>query len=1066
MSFTNKISTLVPSRLYINLAVIMTTVFCIVLFIGLPNPFWRSNSSSYTLHGTWNGFNDHMVVLECLNTNEQHQTVSIIVKDLNNEIIGAEDISVSKKGTSHSIINKYPIVDSYGTIEIVSTPRAHELPVLCYTTTYRLDENGRVQYATSSPVGSSMKGNTSGVYNSMNPDPGIPGPVYNWLTIYNPGNAPFSARVFVRDQEGNPLPSMNTYITGIEPGGRTDIALGHTEGQVVGVYEIIPDDSSAPYGAFLSRYSEVSSGIFNFSMNIPASKGSYDSGMIAASSMGPALNWAELANITGEYVDTSLEVFDRSGTLLFETQKQLAPYAQYHEFLNAHIGELNVGYFRVKSSAPLIVQSFYYGMDTDAGSGIKWAYNTMGSDGFYKEGTFPINTNLNAPNWLKVFVENIGDPEQGVELTLSIFDQEGAPVSLGQKSRILVHGSIDLPIHEITGSDFIGTLEVQTTGNSTFMQAQLVRVFVENGDTSAMSARSMKSLSKGRSKGGSGIGYTFGIPNSSFHELGMQTPSSENHSDPCPGNDFTTQMQCIRYCVNDLMAGCRKKFELCVNVPHTVRNIAACNRFSEQCMLDASNGRVTPDDESNLCNLDNQEPPRILSPPDPLEPLPLPERPTPPPAAPAATPAPPAAPPAPPAATPAPPAAPPAPPAATPAPPAAPPAPPSATPAPPAAPTPPPAGGGDGQPNDFGNCIVSDGGTCDDGHVFEPWVPTPTPSDTPPTPDPEEIDDELSGCAGEFPLPENSICTADINEHGNSSGCDCGELSYDPKSGTCCASVVGDPPPTPPADNDPVIIGDPAPNPTLPPVDPVPEPTPPGGGEPAGLICTADSPPRDFPTSCNCAGYDNTTGLCDDGTGPGADASSLNPDPADPGQNGWDPIGQFGTYNCSEATGTHGNPLSCDCSHAGYEYVAVNGACEVIGIEPVGPIDGAPGDSHQDPSEDPSDPSEPQNPGECSCDQCYGADKPQCCATIFCAPPPGDPSDPSDAINPGECSCDKCYGTNKPPCCATIFCAPPPGDPTGDPTGNQCTCNDCGPDGDKNKCGNYCAIAECISTDV
>jgi hypothetical protein len=44
-------------------------------------------------------------------------------------------------------------------------------------------------------------------------------------------------------------------------------------------------------------------------------------------------------------------VFDRNGAVLFSRNLTLQAFAQHHEFLNQFIGELNVGYFRVRIKA-------------------------------------------------------------------------------------------------------------------------------------------------------------------------------------------------------------------------------------------------------------------------------------------------------------------------------------------------------------------------------------------------------------------------------------------------------------------------------------------------------------------------------------------------------------------------------------------------------------------------------------------------------------------------------------------------------------------------------------------
>jgi hypothetical protein len=498
----------VPSQLESTMLIVVLSVI-IITFLAYPRTSSRDDSvlgMSLPATGVWNGFNRHLIILECSNLKNAGVTLGLTVKDQSNAVIGSEDFSLSGQQSAHVILNKYDINDAYGTFEL-DLQSGLNPAVSCQTITYRMDSDSRVQYATASKIGELLQGNSSGVFNSMNPDQTVSNPVYNWLSIYNPGSDDFSALIRVRDQSGAPLPGRDIRVEGVPSGARQDFALGHPDGQMVGVYEIIPDDDQALYGAFLSRYSETAPGEFSFSMIIPASQGVTDTGMVPASTMGPAFNWAELANISNQTISAELEVFDRGGASLYKTEKTLQGYAQYHEFLNRHIGELNIGFFRVKSSAPLVVQSFYYGRDEAQSDRIFWAYNTMGSGEFYRDVSFSVNTNLNAPNWLKIFsVSESGSTE--VKVSLTLFDNKGEEISLGENRHITVLGSADIPIHEFTGSDFLGALHVNTQTEGASIQAQMVRVFVESGSdsrSSAMRAKSMREIS-GRSGRSSSIG--------------------------------------------------------------------------------------------------------------------------------------------------------------------------------------------------------------------------------------------------------------------------------------------------------------------------------------------------------------------------------------------------------------------------------------------------------------------------------------------------------------------------------------------------------------------------------
>ncbi|HMO18415.1 MAG TPA: right-handed parallel beta-helix repeat-containing protein [Oligoflexia bacterium] len=426
--------------------------------------------------GSWNGYLSHVVVLECMNQVGTSADIILRVKDQTNEVIGEEELSIEAFGSAHVILNKFGIKDKYGTFEINAIEDEDNLSLSCNTLTYRFNSEIEVEYVTNSALNSSLRGKSYGVYNSMNPDISVNTPIYNWLTIYNPGEIPFNGKVYVKDQGGNHIGLIE--IDNIAPGGRQDYGLGHAWGQVVGTYEIAPDNPFLPYGAFLNRYSEVSHNKFNFSLHIPASKGKRNSGLIASSSMGPAWNWAEIANNSPDEVEAHLEVFNRFGDQVYQRQLVLAPYSQHHELLNTHIGQNNVGFFRVRSDKKVLVQSFYYGLIEENPGQISWAYNSAGGKGGFDHASLGVNTFLNAPNWLKLFVAN----DEAVTVKISAYDMSGSAVPLPNEGLVSVLGSSDIPLHEYLGYDFAGSIHLRTLGENLF-QAEGVRVFMTKANT-------------------------------------------------------------------------------------------------------------------------------------------------------------------------------------------------------------------------------------------------------------------------------------------------------------------------------------------------------------------------------------------------------------------------------------------------------------------------------------------------------------------------------------------------------------------------------------------------------
>ena len=322
--------------------------------------------------GVWNGFNRHINVLECSNLTETPVALRVTVKSNESEIIGVGNLSLGGYSTQHIILNNFDITNQYGTfvIETAEEEDSSTAQIGCHTAHYRFlaAEIGEgVEYAFSLPVGNPLRGPSSGIYNSINPE-GTTRPVFNWLSIYNPGATSFTAQVNVYAQNGVKDDGQSFSVTSLRPGERRDFPL-HREAEQVGLYTIEPVSNGAPYGAFLSRYSVLDHQRFNFAFPLLAKPGSCDSSILPASSMGNAFNWGEVANPTSRAITVELKVTDRNGALFDEQRQTIAPRSQFHLFLNRVIGANNVGLLQVRCvdhqvGDRVIAQSLYYGRNS------------------------------------------------------------------------------------------------------------------------------------------------------------------------------------------------------------------------------------------------------------------------------------------------------------------------------------------------------------------------------------------------------------------------------------------------------------------------------------------------------------------------------------------------------------------------------------------------------------------------------------------------------------------------------------------------------------------------------
>ncbi|MCB0325060.1 MAG: hypothetical protein KDD69_15860 [Bdellovibrionales bacterium] len=478
--------------------------------------------------GLWNGYLGHLNVAECSNPSASEVTLRLTLRGSGGETLATRTAAIPGRGAIHLILNDLSpggIADRYGTylVETMAGPPLTD----CLTLIYRLapaDASERVQYAFALPPSAALSGASAGIFNSMNPS-GSSTPVLNWLTVLNTGETSFNAGIERYLPDGTL--SGVSQIAALAPGERRDLALGHPEGQVVGLYRIVPADPAAEYGAFLARYSPNASGSFDFAFPLPSRQGSCNLGPLPASTMDPATNWAEVANTGSLPLPVEIEVRDRNGAVLYLQERMLSPYAQAHLYLNELIGERNIGSFSVRcpgdEAGALLVQSLYYGRAAEGG--VAWAYVSQASVqtvGALRL-TAPLNTNLGAANWASI-VAGSG----AVVLDLSIFNQAGSLVAAGATG-LAPKQSQHLALHEMSGQDFAGVAEIEVAEEGSGTHNELLRVFPDrtgNVDyvmnvSFSRSASSSSSSSSSSSGGASSSSSSSGADPSTLPRLAL-----------------------------------------------------------------------------------------------------------------------------------------------------------------------------------------------------------------------------------------------------------------------------------------------------------------------------------------------------------------------------------------------------------------------------------------------------------------------------------------------------------------------------------------------------------------
>ncbi|MCB0347149.1 MAG: hypothetical protein KDD66_18660, partial [Bdellovibrionales bacterium] len=371
----------------------------------------------------------------------------------------------------------------YGSYVLSDSGGPTENALRCSTAFYRKSAPGAakvIEYGFVLPVRNDSTGVTAGVANSMNPDPNAPA-TWNYLSIANTGSSAFSAVVHVYEEDGTARPERNFLVTNLQPGRRYDYPLAHPYGKTINLYRIVPSNLTAPYQAFLSRYSQRVGGDYRFAFAMRSDPGSCDSGLVSLSTMDPATNWAVVANPTDHAINYTFEVRKIFGSVLHSATTGIAPYSQHHININQYIGQSALGTLRIKCAGTpdpddaLLVHSVMYGHLTGGTPEVEWAYGTQPGpeldDGSYKL-VGSVNTFWQAANWHKTF-NGTASTQNG---TVTVYAQNGcaaAQRSVGVQSG----GTRDHGLHENLGQNVVGLSLLSLPSASGRISAEVLRVY-------------------------------------------------------------------------------------------------------------------------------------------------------------------------------------------------------------------------------------------------------------------------------------------------------------------------------------------------------------------------------------------------------------------------------------------------------------------------------------------------------------------------------------------------------------------------------------------------------------
>ncbi len=462
--------------------------FFFALFVAdavLLQPGW-SDSLTPPIVGFYNGFLEQQNVLECENSTDEALALRLSLRSNEGESVAETQFTIDAFGSKHVILSSLASLrDSYGTflLERVSAdddPFAH---LSCRTAFYRFAGAGAAkafEFAYALPLGNSRYGSLAGIYNSLNPS-GEASPTYNWLSIVNPEPTPFSGRVEIYDPGGERQSTVT--ISPLAQFARVDIALGHPNGQISGVYVITPDNDAAPYLTFLMRYGSRSDASFSFAFPLSPLPGSCAGESVQVSTMGNGFtyNWLELANVGADSVTTTLRVRARSGELLSEESRTIGRFGQSHFYVNPVIdatAQGNVGSASVEcasTTSPIILQSSYYGR-LPGNMAVEWAYASQAGVSPVAENdtqlTVPINTFFGMANWLKL-AHRSGNTN--LTLPYTVLNPAGTALAAGNVS-LLRSGTSDTDLHTPSGANVIGTAIVELESDNSTLTGEVLRV--------------------------------------------------------------------------------------------------------------------------------------------------------------------------------------------------------------------------------------------------------------------------------------------------------------------------------------------------------------------------------------------------------------------------------------------------------------------------------------------------------------------------------------------------------------------------------------------------------------
>lgn len=508
----------------------------LVLFGALDRA--EAQTTYFPARGVFNGFLGQTNVVECDNANPLAVTLGLTLRDSAGNLIGSRPVPLAAFGSTHTMLNDVGnINDNYGTY-LLELPTGQELlgdKISCRTAFYRSARRGAAkvfEYAYVLPVENPQFGSLAGVFNSMNPS-FLDTPTQNWLSIINLDSSSFSANVELYAASG--VLAKVVTVSGLAPNGRVDVPIGHPDGQVTGIYRIVPTDGSQRYDAFVIRYNSLPDGTYSFAFPLRALPGNCSGEPVNASTMGNGLtdNWFEVANVSDKTVNVTVEVRDRNGQLLSSEPKAIPPFSQNHTFLSSIIDPAkmgNLGSARVVCQDPndkLVVQSAFYGHIPNSRT-VEWSYATQARGQIpVRPGSqlsIPVNTFLGMGNWLKLADQS----QANSTLQYNVYNAAGQVAASGSQF-ISAGGTGDVGVHGMLPDNSVGSVITSPQTSTAEFNGEVLRTLTRSRDGQLGNIISIPGVvQQSGIEGNTGSGF-FGNPQSLAEYRGKLTQEEATH---------------------------------------------------------------------------------------------------------------------------------------------------------------------------------------------------------------------------------------------------------------------------------------------------------------------------------------------------------------------------------------------------------------------------------------------------------------------------------------------------------------------------------------------------------